>query len=253
VRAKDSEAYISADYAKVKGFAVDETDLQLMHIQAETLYGYDADGRLRCVNEPGDPPAPRFFMGRTPQGNLWRFRYDMPAALVEQLEALCSAEPISAELARPPLHYDAIRALLQAQAPIEEEFRGPAYRVPDHVQTPAGVVLISEANQELLEAWFMDWLPIGPEQIVAAAVEGQVAVAVCFCSRLTGRAAEAGLETAQAFRRRGYAAAVVAGWAAEVRRRGLIALYSTSWNNLASQGVARKLGMRLYGEDWSIA
>jgi RimJ/RimL family protein N-acetyltransferase len=114
-------------------------------------------------------------------------------------------------------------------------------------------MLISEANQALLEPWFMDWLPVDPEQIYAAVVEEQAAVTICFCSRLTDRAAEAGIETAAPFRRRGYAAAAAAGWAAEVRRRGRVALYSTSWDNLASQGVARKLGMRLYGEDWSIA
>jgi hypothetical protein len=224
-----------------------------MQLQAETLYRYNAEGRMLCVNEPGDPPADRFFMGRTLQGNLWRFRYDLPAAIVEQLEALCRTEPISAELARPPLHYDAIRAVLQVQAPIEGEYRGPAYRVPDSVQAPAGVVLISAANEHLLQPWFMDWLPVDPEQTVAAVLEEQVAVAICFCSRLTGRAAEAGVETATPFRRRGYAAAATAGWAAELRRRGRIALYSTSWDNLASQGVARKLGMRMYGEDWSIS
>ncbi|HET9222903.1 MAG TPA: GNAT family N-acetyltransferase [Roseiflexaceae bacterium] len=228
-------------------------DLQLMEIQAETLYRYDADGRMLCVNEPGDPQADRFFMGRTLQGNLWRFRYDLPAAIVEQLEALCRAEPVSAELASPPLHYQAIRAVLQSHAPIEGEYRGPAYRVPDNVQPPAGITLIAEANQELLERWFMDWLPVDPDQTVAAVVEEQAAVAVCFCSRLTDHAAEAGIETAAPFRRRGYAAAAVAGWAAEMRRRGRIALYSTSWDNLASQGVARRLGMRMYGEDWSIA
>src|SRR5262245_3741961 len=125
-----------------------ETELQLMHIQAEALYRYNADGRLLCVNEPGDPAAPRFFMSRTAQGNLWRYRYDLPATIVEQLEALCRSEPISANLAQAPLHYDAIRAVLQAQAPIEEEYRGPAYRVPDSVEPPPGVVLISAANQQ---------------------------------------------------------------------------------------------------------
>src|SRR5262245_15033427 len=224
-----------------------------MQLQAETLYRYDADGRMRCVNEPGDPPADRFFMGRTAQGNLWRFRYDLPAATVEQLKALCRSEPISADLAQAPIHYDAIRAVLQAQAPIEKEHRGPAYRVPDSVQAPASVVLITAANEHLLQPWFMDWLPVAPEQTYAAVIEEQAAVAVCFCSRLTDRAAEAGIETAAHFRRRGYAAAAAAGWAAELRRRGRIALYSTSWDNLASQGVARKLGMRMYGEDWSIA
>jgi hypothetical protein len=44
----------------------------------------------------------------------------------------------------------------------------------------------------------------------------------------------------------------VAGWAAAMRQRGVIPLYSTSWANVASQGVARKLGMVCYGDDWSI-
>jgi len=229
-----------------------ESDLQLMEIQVETLYRCDEVGRLRCINEPGDPPAPRFFMGRTPQGNLWRFRHDLPAEIAQQLEALCRSEPVGADLAHAPLRYDAIRAVLQAQAPIEEEFRGPAYRIPDGVQPPSGVLLVSEANEHLLQPWFPELLPVAQQQTVAAVIEEGAAVAVCFCARLTSRAAEAGVETAPAFRSRGYATAAVAGWAAEIRRRGRIALYSTAWDNLASQGIARKLGMRLYGEDWSI-
>ena len=230
-----------------------ETDLQLMHIQAETLYRYDTDGRLRSINEPGDPPAPRFFMGRTAQGSLWRFRYDMPATIVRQIEVLCSSEPAGAPIGHPSPHYNAIRAILQAQAPIEQEFRGPAYRVPDTVQPSAGVVLISTANEQLLQPWFMDLLPVDPQQTIAVVIEEGAAVAICICSRLTARAAEAGAQTVTAFRRRGYAAAAVASWAAELRQRGRLALYSTAWDNLASQGVAHKLGMRLYGEDWSIA
>jgi hypothetical protein len=227
--------------------------LALLDLQLDALYCYDQAGRLRCVNEPGNPDAPRFFMGRTAQGNRWRFRYDMPDALVAQIDALCRQEPSSSDLARPPLHYAAIRAALQAQSPIEDEYRGPAYRVPDGMRMPNGVTLISSANAHLLQPWFMDPPPVeDPEQVVVAALEQGVAVALCFCSRIAERAAEAGIETAAAFRRRGYAAAVAAGWAAEVQRRGRTALYSTSWDNLASQGVARKLGMRLYAEDWSI-
>jgi RimJ/RimL family protein N-acetyltransferase len=75
---------------------------------------------------------------------------------------------------------------------------------------------------------------------------------VCFCARITALAAEAGVETVEAFRGQGYASIAVAGWADAVRRRGLIPLYSTSWENVASQGVARKLGMIHYGDDWSI-
>ncbi len=228
--------------------------LNLMELQVETLYRCDPDGRLRCVNEPGDPPAPRFFMGRTPGGNLWRFRHDLPADLVQTLEQLCRAELASDDLAQPPHGYAAIRATLAAHAPIVSEFRGPAYRAPADMPHLPGAMLVEATSVQMLDRWFADLIP-GWEaaQPIAVVLEQASAVAVCFCSRVGGRAAEAGVETVPAFRGRGYAAAAVATWAAGVRRRGLLPLYSTSWDNLASQGVARKLGMQLYGEDWSVS
>jgi RimJ/RimL family protein N-acetyltransferase len=233
----------------------DLSNLQFMELHLNTLFRCDPDGRLRCVNEHGDPPAPRFFMGRTPQGNFWRFRYDLPAGVVEQLDALCQSEPITADLASTPQNYAAIKAVLAEYAPIQDEYRGPAYWIPEGNSIATNAVLIAETNAELLRTTFSWLLPLvqaTATEPIAVAVEQDKAVAVCFCSRIPNRATEAGLETLEAFRGKGYATAVVAAWSAAVRRLGCIPLYSTSWDNLASQGVARKLGMRLYGEDWSL-
>ncbi len=79
---------------------------------------------------------------------------------------------------------------------------------------PANVVCISETNAQLLQTGFPWLLPltedrdIGP---IAAAVAQGIAVAVCFCSRIPGHATEAGVETMEAFRGKGYATAPVAG------------------------------------------
>ena len=236
------------------------SDLQLIELQASALFTSDDDQRLRYIREPGYAeadldPAPRFFMGRTRAGNMWRFRHNLPEDLVRSLEQLCRAEPAAQNLAEPPLQARAIRALLHAHAPIAAEWRGPAYWIPDRIDAPSNVVLITEANAHLLAATF-PWtitepggFKIGP---LAATIAQNQALSICFCSRITAQAAEAGVETVPAARGHGYASAAVAAWAAAVQQRGLVALYSTSWDNLASQGVARKLGMLRYGDDWSI-
>jgi GNAT superfamily N-acetyltransferase len=233
----------------------DLTPLQLMELHINTLYVIDSDGRLRSVNELGEPQPPRFYMGRTRHGNLWRFRHDLPTEVIAALDRLCRSEPTTADFTSPPQSQAAIRALLQAHAPIEGEDRGPAYWVAEDTQTTANVVLISEANAGLLGdgfAWLHPLLrepDLGP--VAATIAQGQ-AVSLCFCSRRPNQATEAGVETLPAFRGQGYATAAVARWAAEVRRQGVIPLYSTSWENLASQSIARKLRMVFYGEDWSI-
>ncbi len=114
---------------------------------------------------------------------------------------------------------------------------------------------ISETNAELLRAAFAWLLPLpdareqGP---IAVAIAQGNAVAICFCSRRPAAATEAGVETVAAWRSQGHATAAVAGWADAVRQTLCLPMYSTSWDNLASQAIARKLKMVLYGEDWSI-
>jgi hypothetical protein len=237
------------------------SDLQLINMQVAALFVCDTDGRLRYIGEPGYEeseldPAPRFWMGRTLEGNLWRFRHDLPADLVRELEQVCRSEPLAANLAEPPLTATTIRSALRAHAPIVYEERGPAYWIPDTAHVPGvEVVIVSETNAHLLEANF-PWKRTSPSGAetgpLAAVAVGGAAVSICYCARLTAEAAEAGVETVEGARGRGYASAVVARWASAARQRGLAPLYSTSWANLASQGVARKLGMLRYAEDWSI-
>jgi hypothetical protein len=239
--------------------------LERMRLHINTLYCLDAAQRLRCVNEIGEPPAPIFYMGRTNEGNLWHLRHDLPAALVEEIDILCRAEPVASDLSRPPQNRAAIRAAIAKHLPAQaldqalDEYRGPAYWMPKVEHRPSSrVVLITEANSKLLQSAFPWMIPLlgngdnGDNGPVTATVEQGSAVSLCFCARRPAQATEAGVETLPAFRGRGYATATVAAWAAEVTRRGVIPLYSTSWENAASQEVARHLGMEIYGEDWSI-
>ncbi len=85
--------------------------------------------------------------------------------------------------------------------------------------------------------------------VCMAVVRDGAAVSVCFSSRIGPWATEAEVETLPDFRGRGYAAAVTAGWGLAVQAAGSIPLYTTSWENFASQGVARRVGLTMYGAD----
>ncbi|MEZ4615428.1 MAG: GNAT family N-acetyltransferase [Caldilineaceae bacterium] len=227
----------------------------LMTLHGETLFRHDENGRLSAINEPGFPDPPRFWMGRTLQGNQWRLHHALPAETVAAVTALCQAEPVTQDLRQPPQNTAAIKAALGHHAPIHSDYRGPAYWVPEDAGTSQQATMITTANAELLRRHFADLLEpdayhtIGP--VAAVVVDGH-AVSVCFCSRIPGRATEAGVNTHPDYRGRGYATAAVAGWAAALYQQNCLPLYSTSWDNLASQAVARKLGMVGYGEDWSL-
>jgi predicted GNAT family acetyltransferase len=60
------------------------------------------------------------------------------------------------------------------------------------------------------------------------------------------------VETLPRSRGRGHAANAVAAWANAVRKTGAVPLYSTSWDNVASQSVAAKLGLSPFGADFHV-
>src|SRR3989442_4498838 len=214
-----------------------------MRIHVATLFNCDADGLIvslrRPTSRPGGPP--RFFMGRRHDGNVWLFRHDIPDDLARRLEVLCRSEPSAKDLIRPPRVASAIRAALEGHRPITQEYRGPAYLIPERTQAPTDGVLITKERGRMLEAGFSWMIPhlmagvdIGP--ITAAVVNGS-AVSICYCARLSPLGAEAGVVTLDSMRGRGHATAAVAAWATAVRRRGVLPLYSTSLENVASQRV----------------
>jgi RimJ/RimL family protein N-acetyltransferase len=220
-------------------------DLALLDLQIATLFRLDAAGNLLAINEPDDRAAPRLFLGRTTAGNRWRLRHDLPAALRDELARILATEPRATDLAAEPVTATALRAALAVHAPVANEWSGPAWVFPEVLPaTEAKAIILTEAAplRRTFPGWAADFATSQPG---AAILQGGEAVAVCFSSRTSARAAEAGANTLREWRGRGYARAAVCAWAGAV-------LYSTSWDNLASRGVARSLGLRLYAADFHL-
>lgn len=224
-----------------------------MRMHAEALYTHDDNSRIQYVNEPGGGVASRFFLGRTISGNLWRFRTDLPGDLVADLEKLCRGEPETNELSRTPEDLEQYIRLLESQMPIRQVRAGPAYWISTDVVPNVQPIEINETNANLLRGGLEDWLVGAPHRRpFMAMVEDGHAVSVCASVRITDTAHEAGVETLPAYRRKGHAVNVVAGWAHTVRKMRAVPLYSTSWDNTASQHVAAKLGLSIFGVDFHI-
>ena len=231
------------------------SDRELMKIQVEALFTQDENRRLRHINEPiGDrKSAPRFFIGYTNEGLICRFRHDLPDNVVAQLKEVAAAEPMPMNSQKIPRNRRQFEDILQSHAPIKGIWVGPAYRFPEHITPPTNIVQLSCENSGLLKGDFAEMVSeLNSSQPYLAIVEDSQAVAICRSVRLSSRAHEAGVDTLVGYRRRGYATVVVAAWALAVRALNCIPLYSTSWDNVASQSVARRLGLVQYGVDYHV-
>lgn len=208
---------------------------ELLEIQAETLFRCDPAGRLLCVNEPGDRPAPRVYIATAASGErLLRVRGDIDATVHERLQRCTNDDDVLACIER-----------------AETIHRGPAFVFDETVDPPGDVVPVTDPLRlhPALASWTVDIKRGTP--LFGIERDGQV-VSICYSSREGDRACEAGVETAPDYRSRGLARQAVLGWAATVQRSGRIALYSTTHENLASRRLAASLHLRYFAENWSI-
>ncbi|MEM6430627.1 MAG: GNAT family N-acetyltransferase [Deinococcota bacterium] len=218
----------------------------------EALYIHDDNGRILHINQWYGGQAPRFCLMRSLQAIAWRYRADVPDELCQELTQLCQNEP--AELTRLPKYFEAYLELLGSHQPVTKHWSGPAYFCQQASQTDNNTVNISADNAHLLKDHLNDWSEDVPHvQPFIAAVKDSIAVAVCSSVRKTDVLHEAGVETASAYRRQGYASKVVTAWVNAVLALDALPVYSTSYENTASMGIADKLGFEQFAVDFHVS
>ena len=107
-----------------------------MRFHLEALFTMDAAGRLVSVNESGGGPAPRFFLGRTREGNVWSVRHDIDPSLAVALHVLRPARPG----ANPRETDGAVKRRKRARFPGARAFDGRGNRQERWGKAGAGVV-----------------------------------------------------------------------------------------------------------------
>src|SRR5690606_10649402 len=222
-----------------------------LHLQ--TCFVLNGEGRIVSTREPNGGRGPFFTLVRGSTARVWAVRADVPADIARELERMAEDEPPALDFRASPANAQRYLRVLEPLGSTRQS-AAPAFSFPDFaIESNNAVGVESEA---LLEPHFSGCVPGEIEAgraPVLAILENGCAVSVCFCARRSDLAAEAGVETAEAFRRKGLGAEVTAAWAVAVRSTGRIPLYSTSWTNQASLGIARKLDLIPYAVSWSIA
>ena len=231
-----------------------EADRRLsLHLEA--LYERDRQtGRITQKNQWDGGRAPVFHMCRSRSGAHVRFRDDLPEEVASILAGCSAKEPKPTDLGVAPKYQSTYLRHAKTHGAVGHIWSGPVYAFPHRPVEPSpAAVLITAENAALLADQMADWLPDVPyRRPLVAIVEQGRAVAVCASVRITASAHEAGVETVETHRRRGHATAVVRAWARHVLDAGATPIYSTSWDNVASQNVASGLGLELIGSDFHV-
>lgn len=221
----------------------------LLDLHARVLFLHDERDDITGLNESGGGPGPLVYVGRTTGSVVVRFA----PAMVAERRASVAAFVAGLSAWMPGQREAGITAGLAAAAGLaagSAGWRGPVYRFPPPIFPPMGAMQLYPAHASLLHP---ELATLGPElarrRPTFAVIRGGQAVSVCYSARASANAAEAGVETASAFRGEGCAGLAVAAWADAVRASGRVPLYSTSWENAASIAVAAKLELIEFGED----
>jgi hypothetical protein len=230
-------------------------------LHLKTLLVFNDEGRILSTREPEATRGPLFALVRSEISCAWAIRADVPADLALELERLAREETPTFNFRLAPLHAERYLSLLgdriapgQVPATKTRQSDGPAFEFPKSLAPAADLVVVEDERS--LERNFRGWVPgeiAAGRAPVLAIVEDGFPVSICFCARRSETAAEAGLDTAEAYRGRGYGPRVTAAWAQAIRASGRIPLYSTSWTNRASLTVARKLGLVPYASSWGLS
>jgi hypothetical protein len=250
----------------------DADDLALIRLDVAISYELSASGRIaRGAAAPfgprrDSPPlrrsaGARLHFAGCAAGNLAYPRHDVGDEIAARLLDLAANAPPWRDPDAPPACLDEMAALLARDAPVEIDGPEIMFRLPKSLRYVHGATLVQSdtpQSDELLARLERDGLPkslihagfLGFDDFWwpwCVALEGDEIAAMAFTPHLGETGAEIGVFTFPAFRGRGYAAAVTAGWSSHPSLEGRDLIYSTRLTNRSSRQVAARLGLSIAG------
>jgi hypothetical protein len=223
-------------------------EADILAIQAETRFVFDARGRVVRETEPDRRRGPCMRLAGHGDRNVVHFRDDVDDEIAGGIEALVAEEPPFVDPNIEPRHLDEyVRLLGTTERSFEMGYVFPRdfHYAHDVELATSGMPFDRPLPQHFLSIKFTTVAALWRPWCMALA-DGEIA-SIVETVRRGPRGVECGVNTDPRFRRRGLAAAATAGWADLEGRPGRWLFYSADRTNIASQGVARRLGLQYVG------
>ena len=221
-------------------------DLITLHFRLECVAVSPAHD-LVPIPCPNPDRIPRFYIAQhTDDGAVSRFfRHDLPKGVRHGLAALSDREAVR--------NHDLVRRLLAAHAECDHVHYGKSYigRAAFPPTDYPNVVHLDERYRGLIEQYDAR-INRSRWAVFAVILEGRI-VSTCESSREDEAAAESWVRTLPECRGRGFARQVTAAWIAHALAQGKVPFYSHRVDNVASEGVARSLGLAQFITDTAYA
>ena len=227
---------------------------ELVDARVAVLFTTDTSGDLTGLNEPGGKAPPLVYLCRSDAGVLVRFAASTTVPLREDVRAFASALPAFVPGVQHDRAAEDLQDLVANHVPPASAWQGPAFTFPLAFLPAVGAMPLLPADATRLHPALAAWEPdLTISQPCLAVFRERLAVALCCSARSSISMSEAGVETVEQFRGQGCGVLAVRAWSAAVHESGRTPLYSTSWQNAASLGLARHLELEQFAEDIHVA
>ena len=188
----------------------------------------------------------------------------VPTHLAAALETMWNTPRQACDPTTPPPMLDECERLLVAEGwKVRIGKVNLVYVIPQGVSFASSATL--HRSDDALPTWLRqanpgNWDPIEWDELLdgklgpwVMATDDRRVVSITHTPTLqTEQSVEAGAWTDPEFRGRGYGAAVTAEWADVLRPSGRVLFYSTGPDNVSSQRLAERLGLRRVGHQWLV-
>ena len=206
---------------------------RLLQIQLEIeCITFDHNGDLMRMPCPDPDDVPRVYAAQFAQGIQILYRRDVSPQLRAAINALAPDTAFHSP--------QRLVEILQNDAPCKTGWTGTSYVFAQRVPPDAfpDVTRMDRSTSEL----FRDVSDMAEQMVFTILQNGRI-VSACESARENKAAGEAWVRTEPAFQRRGYAAQTTLAWAYDLQQKNKIPFYSHKQENIASEQLARRLGI----------